>query len=186
MDYLTPLISTLVGVYVPFPGDMTTKIACSMAITQLILRCLNFISTKFLPLLGIIFKRDDNYIIVSKRESFYKDIIRYLYDEYKSKIKGGYLGNETIQVKEFQRGKIIEEYEGNRIVISFEEHADIQNGKQSLLPYQPRSIGSGNAVEDSSVMIDSELNNIKFSSRADVSVIKEYITDLLKKIGSKT
>lgn len=166
MEYATPLISGIISLYVPF-ADTSTRIACSMVITQFLVKFIAMFGEKFLPRFKRWFGNSKNYVIITKNNIIYSGLIEYLYKNYNDYVKGCYFGttpgNLEAFIKEIYPTVIKVEHQGNTIEISFEK------------PEEKREKNRDRDQDDPAFEFFSFLGDLRFESRGSINVIKDYI-----------
>ncbi|QKF94587.1 AAA ATPase protein [Fadolivirus algeromassiliense] len=177
-QYLITLISAFVSLYLPF-NDVATKVACSMAISQILI----IISEKFY--IGLF--RDfnimryfftNNYVVIKHDNPFYEKFIELIYKKYTSQLSGCQLYTE------FGKYKMMIEELGSRELIdtyNYDNKTFKMRIKLGTAEKQTKSEKNNNDTEQTLT-----LKNIIISSSANMNIIEEYIQTLIKQCNEKT
>lgn len=131
LEYLTPLISSYVSIYLPIEIDMGTRIACSMAITQLFIGICELIKKYIYPKLIKLLNWSNNiYIIIKYNNPIYETLLEYFYNKHKTELKGCYVhveyGKHKMFINELINKHLEETFELQKIYISFMEESTTQ------------------------------------------------------------
>lgn len=177
-QYIITLLSAFVSMYLPFP-DVATKVACSMAISQILLIIGEKLFSGTLVNINIMkYFFTDNYVIIKHDNPFYDKFIELLYKKYMSQLSGCQLYTEFGKYK-----MMIEELNSKQLYDTYAFDNKEYKIRVKLGDIEA-SAGSNEKNKNSTAKIT--FRNIIVSSNAPMNVLEEYIQDLIKKCHEKT
>lgn len=167
MDYLIPILSTAISALLPFE-DVTLRIACGLAIAQVVSKLSNYFDGRYLVRFIALFRRQYNHVTICRYDDLYKEIMDYLYYNHSSAVKSLCFVEDRSRdtatyVTDFYSSTLCEEYNGYKFY--FEFLRDSKDGGKSEGVYGRFERG----------IMDMKLDTLKVSSLASVSVIKDFI-----------
>jgi hypothetical protein len=173
------VISSIIGVYLPF-ADVSLKIACSMAIAQIMTGLLAFSNTKLIPLIKKWLNFDkDVYMIISKENPVYETLLEYFYKKYQEKIKGCHVrvehGKYKMFIFELTTKYLIDNYENSIFKISFDNH-------DTKKPSNQNNESQNNHHEDELVTV---LKDLHIKTNSDIKSLDRYMSHIIMDIYSK-
>jgi AAA+ superfamily predicted ATPase len=171
-QYIITLLSAVISLYLPF-GDVATKVACSMSLSQIVVIIGEKIFDSFFK--NFNFNKlffNENYIIIKHENPFYEKFIELLYRKYNNLLNGCSLHNEFGQYK-----MVIEELKKKDLIDEF-----ISNGKKYTMKIKLGNIEK-NDNKDTKIKIN--YKDIIICSKANLGIIEEYVFDLIKKCTQK-
>lgn len=173
-QYITTLVSTVVSFYVPIE-DIGTKIAVSMAISQIIIIFGQKIYEGSFSNLNI-FKYffSNNYVVIKHNNPFYDKFIELLYQKYSDKMVGCQLYTEFGKYR-----FMIDELCGKQLV-------DIYNYNNKKYDIQISLVDNGKMTESSKKSKEIDFKNIILSSKGSMKMLEEYIHVLIKKCNESS
>lgn len=169
LEYVVPLISAYISLFLPFQ-DIGTRIACSMAVAQLIILCSQYLGQKIFPNLRLLFNRD-TYIIISYKNPIYEILLEHFYKKYTSKLKGCYVhvehGKYKMFISELAISYLEDTYKNHLIKISFLEKNTSNNTKTD---------------DKTRVIQDIPFHDLCIKTRAPMSILDDYVSKVILKV----
>lgn len=177
-QYLITLISAFLSLYLPF-NDVATKVACSMAISQIMI----IVSEKLY--LGL-FKDfnimryffTNNYIIVKHDNPFYEKFIELIYKKYITQLSGCQLFTE------FGKYKLMIDELGTKELLDTYTYENKLYKMRIKLGSIEKQTNANKNNDDNTQSIN--FKNIIISSNAHMNIIEEYIQSLIRQCNEKT
>lgn len=174
-QYIITLISAFVSYYLPFE-DIATKVACSMAISQIAViigeKIFSVTSGK-LNILKYFFPY--NYVIIKHDNPFYDKFIELIYKKYIDKLSGCHLyvdfGNYKMMINELNSKCLDDKFTHDNKTHSIQINLD--------------TITTGNQTGDTKNK-NVEFKNIIISSKCSMQILDSYVQNLIKQCNEKS
>lgn len=177
---LTSILSSLLCMYLPIP-EVGTRIACGMALAQVIVTVLTTIYNKATLFTNIInYFWSENYVIINVDNPSYDKIIDYLYVKYINNISGCKLeadfGKNKMIINKLTREEVID------IFIDTEDNSN----HTIKIRLQESTSGSNNNSRNNNNNNHSRDDKIIYiTSQSSTMILEKYINSLIRKSNEK-
>lgn len=180
-QYFITLISAFVSLYMPF-NDVATRVACSMAISQIIVLVMEkFYNNAFYRFNIMRYFWVNNYIVIRHTDQCYEKLIEFIYKNNQSNLAGCQLstghGKYKMMIDELAKGRLYDTFKPESSSKTFNVKIELINSSsqanQSII------------YNDSSEANSPKLKDLKISSNASINILEEYIQNLMKQYNNQ-
>lgn len=177
-QYLITLISAFVSLYLPF-NDVATKVACSMAISQILILVFEKLYLGLFKDFNIMrYFFTNNYIVIKHDNPFYEKFIELLYKKYITQLSGCQLFTEFGKYK-----LMIEELGIKELMDTYRYENKTYNMRIGLGVMEKQTQTDKNGDNNTQTLT---LKNIIISSNAQMNIIEDYVQTLIRECNEKT
>jgi len=176
-QYIITLLSAFVSFYLPFE-DVATKVACSMALSQVIVIIGEKIFNGAFSNLNIWkYFFTNNYVVVKQDNPFYDKFIELLYKKYINQLSGCQLYTDFGTYK-----MMIDELNSKQLYDTYTFNNKMYKMKISLGDIVTNNNNNTNSRSKPGLVF----RNIIVSSNGTMDVLESYVQDMIKKCNEKT